>query len=89
MKRKLNLTKMKEALSVDTIAFRKGELIIRRGFFYTHGGSSEKIAARVVRNYPRAIITDHGEVWKPFRGGASVASQSHWYVKFTFPRMSA
>lgn len=89
MKRKLNLTKMKEGLHIDTIAFRKGEITIRRGFFYRHGGSAETIVARVVKRYPRAIIKDYGEVWKPFRGGASVANQSHWFVKFTFPRLNA
>ena len=33
--------------------------------------------------FPNAEILESGEVWKDFRGGASVAQQSHWFVKFT------
>ena len=79
----MTLQEIKEAVHCDTISRKNGVITIRRGFFYSHGGSADKIAARVLTAYPTATIVDSGEVWKPFRGGASVANQSHWYVKFT------
>jgi uncharacterized protein YhaN len=59
---------------------------IRRGFFYKHGGTSEKHAAAVSAQLTAGGIThkvvDHGEVYgKPFRGGASVKHQDHWWTK--------
>jgi len=31
----------------------------------------------------RTIIVSENEVWKPFRGGASVASGSHFYAELS------
>ena len=64
---------------------REGNLIFRRGFFYTNNGSAEKFAARIDNeltklNIPHTIV-DKGEVWRPFKGGATTKSQSHWWVK--------
>lgn len=62
---------------------RGGIYTIRRGFFYTMGKSSYDLKEAVVAAFPDATILEHGEVWKPFIGGASVRRQSHWFVKFT------
>ena len=70
-------------VSFDTLSQRDGVFTLRRGFFYRHGNDANKIAAKVQAALPDAMIVDRGEVWKPFRGGASVAQGSHWYVKFT------
>lgn len=69
----------------DSVSFKKGVFTVRRSFFYRHGGSSQKLADLVKINLPMATIIDHGEVWKPFNGGASVAQGSHWFVKFAVP----
>lgn len=74
---------VKTALRVDTASTKNGVYTIRKGFFYTNGFTAEKLAERVLEAYPEAKILDKGEVWKPFRGGASVAASSHWFVKFT------
>ena len=79
----LTVKQVRDLISVDTLSLKNGVFTARRGFFYTHGGSSEKLAARIQAALPQAVILDQGEVWKAFRGGASVANQSHWFVKFT------
>ena len=80
---------VKELLSElhpNTIGYRKnGNILCRWGFFYSHGGSSEKCVEKVKAlldlHNVRYSIADSGEVWKAFRGGASVANQSHWFVE--------
>ena len=68
---------------VDTVSHKNGVFTVRREFFYTHGRTAASLAAAITKLIPGAVITDSGEVWKPFRGGASTANSSHWYVKFT------
>lgn len=72
--------------SVDTIGKTKsGAVVVRRGFFYRNGMSSEKFSARVAELLKAAglefTVVREGEHYAPFRGGASVATQSHWYVE--------
>ena len=74
---------VKEALCVDQVVLSKGIFTVRHGFYYTHGFTAEKLVEHVKCAYPHATILDSGEIWKPFKGGASVARQSHWFVKFT------
>lgn len=78
---------IREALAgvADTVTFRDGEWTARRSFFYTNGCHAEHFEARVRECVPHATILESGEVWKPFRGGASVAQGSHWFVRFTTP----
>ncbi len=72
-------------IGIDTCSVKNGVFTARRGFFYTSGRTAEKFVACILKSFPTAIILDKGEVWKPFRGGASTTAQSHWFVKFTFP----
>jgi uncharacterized C2H2 Zn-finger protein len=77
-----SMQNVKSMLGVDTIS-KKGDIItVRKEFFYTFGKTAEDFVNRVKEKYPNAEIVDYGETWKPFRGGASTANQSHWYVKF-------
>lgn len=80
---------MKSATGADSVGKNKnGEYVFRREFFYTHGFTSEKWAAKVsaalTADGRAHRVTEHHEVWKPFRGGASTAQSSHWaaHVKF-------
>lgn len=71
--------------TVDTIGKnRKGEIVFRRGFFYRHGNTGEKFAERISSKLNeleiKHTVVDSGEIWKPFRGGASVAQGSHFYA---------
>jgi hypothetical protein len=72
--------------TADSVGKTKaGSIVIRRTFFYRNGMSSEKFTAAVKSlleqcGYEFQILRD-GEHYAPFRGGASVAQSSHWYVE--------
>ena len=59
--------------------------LFRQSYYYTHGGTSTKFMEKVKRNLTNAgiehTIIDDGDHWAAFKGGASVAKQSHWYVE--------
>jgi len=83
----LTVSKVRAALeySVETVGKNKdGNIVVRKGFFYTHGASAESFA-HVVRLKLRAAglkaeVVESGEVWRPFRGGANTANSSHWFA---------
>jgi hypothetical protein len=73
-------------IGIDQISRAKdGSYVFRRGFYYKHGGSSEEFAGRLSSEFTKLGISHkvlgNGEEYKPFRGGASVKNQSHWWVK--------
>lgn len=78
---------LREGMGFDSVSISKGIVTVRRGFFYRHGGTAEGFTAKVLEavreEFPRTEfeVVDSGEVWKPFKGGASTANQSHWFVK--------
>lgn len=74
---------MKCEIGADTISKRNGVYTARKEFFYTKGKTAADFVKRVTDAYPGAKILDSGEVWKPFKGGATTANSSHWFVKFT------
>ena len=76
-------TQVRDALNPDTLSQKNGVFTVRRGFSYKSGFTADAYAAEVLKAFPHATILQKGEVWKAFRGGASVAQQSHWFVKFT------
>jgi hypothetical protein len=70
----------------DTMATNKrGNLILRWSFFYTMGCTAQRYVKAVTDELTRHgishTIVDSGEVWKDFRGGASVAQGSHFFVE--------
>jgi hypothetical protein len=73
----------------DSFSCRNGVYTVRRGFFYRGRATAEGVAQSILKRLVEALpdhtitIVGHGEEWKPFRGGAPVAKQSHWWVKFT------
>ena len=79
------------APDINRSATKKGTYVFRRPFFFRSGGTAENWVATVSRalanNGLKFEVVDKGEVDKPFKGGASVANQSHWYVemKIDFP----
>lgn len=79
----MKTSELKEKIGATTVSVSKGVYTARRSFFYTKGRTAADFAAEVKAAVPGAVIIDFQEVFKAFRGGASVANQSHWWVKFT------
>jgi len=79
----LTLKIVRGTLLADSASVKANIFTVREGFFFTHGYTAEMLAERVLAAFPNVTILETGEVWKSFRGGASVAAQSHWFVKFT------
>lgn len=79
----VTLKQIKEKIHADSYSVKGNVFTLRWGFFYTMGKTTDKYEARIREAFPNCIIVDSGEVWKPFRGGAALAQQSHFYVKFT------
>ena len=68
----------------DYTSKRDGTLVFRKGFFYRNGCNSSNYANSVSKKLTEAgiphVILDDYEIWKVFKGGASVKNQSHWGV---------
>lgn len=82
------IAQVRDALthSADMVSKRKdGTIVIRRGFFYRQGNDAEDFFLHVGKKLKDAGIEfrvkDYGEVWTAFKGGASTAKQSHWWVE--------
>ena len=75
----------KDAFLADSVGRTKtGDVVLRKGSFYRMGKSAETFKAAVIRHYMdhgiEIQVVDFGAVYKDFRGGASVARSSHWFV---------
>jgi hypothetical protein len=80
------LAELGDVTGAHSISVRHGTYTCRRGFFCTGGFTSKKYANFILRNLKDVglvgLIVDHGEKWTRFIGGAPLARQSHWWVKF-------
>jgi hypothetical protein len=88
-KNKIGIKQVEELISADTLSLRNGVFTARRGFFYSGGVTAQAYAAGVIAAVPGAVLLDCGSKWTVFRGGASCANQSHWWVKFTVGPVAA
>jgi hypothetical protein len=82
----LDLKSVRKVINADSIGKNKaGNIVFRRGYFYRNGMDSEKFANFIMTKLNEfsidAKIVNHGDVWKQFRGGASVANSSHFFVE--------
>jgi hypothetical protein len=79
----MKMEEMRILIGATTLAKRRnGNYLARWSFFYTHGQTAETKAEIVTKKIPEAVVVDHTYVWKTFKGGASVANQSHFAVEF-------
>ncbi len=83
MDTKVTAPKVAKLTGVDSVSKRGDVFTARIGFYYPSGRTSQELADRITEAIPAATIIDHGEIWKPFRGDATVAQGSHWWVTFT------
>jgi hypothetical protein len=81
----IRLSDVRARLHCDSVSRTSGILTARWGFYYRHGRSAAAYAEHVLAAFPDATIIDRGDVDKPFRGSATVAQSSHFFVKFTLP----
>ncbi|MBF0556519.1 MAG: hypothetical protein HQK96_18525 [Nitrospirae bacterium] len=85
-----NFSKVKKVLEYEAVADvisrnSIGNVIIRRGFYYTFGETAENflkvVTAVLDKAGVRYDVVDSGEVYKRFVGSANIANSSHWYVE--------
>ena len=74
------------AALADSVSKRKdGTIVVRRGYYYTHGQDAESfqlaVGAALMKAGIRYSIKDYGDHWARFKGGAALAKQSHWWVE--------
>ncbi len=81
--RAVTMAEVREKIFADSYSQKDGVFTVRKGFYYRFGKTAEDFKGHVLEAFPTAKIEDYGEVNKSFRGGASVANQSHWFVKFS------
>lgn len=79
----MGTTKVRDEFHCDSLSKKGNVFTARVGFFFTHGRTPDCLVVRLGKVFPLATVIDKGMVWKDFRGGASVANQSHYWVKFT------
>lgn len=88
------LRTLSEMIAADKLSANKaGEFIARRSFFYRNGKTAKNFEASVasdlsgldpkVFGFSSFTILESGEIDKPFRGGAPIEKQSHWFVRFS------
>lgn len=87
MKTRRDAIKLIRTLHPDSVGTRKnGNVVCRWGFFYTNGRTPQQyidaVRSTLDGNGVPAIIVSAGENWAAFRGSASVAAQSHFFVEF-------
>lgn len=86
MKKLSALQIVKAAIRADSIGKNKdGNIVIRQGYFYRIGKTVDNLEARIRaglsrRNDIEFKVLGSGDHWAPFRGGASLVNQSHWWV---------
>lgn len=81
--KKLTSNKLSELLGYP-VKVSKGEFTIGKPYFYRTSSLSD-FKDRVIGKLGALCVPyeylDHGDTWKPFKGGANVWSQSHYWVK--------
>jgi hypothetical protein len=81
------ISQLREVLAgADSVGKKKnGTVMIRRGYFYRNGMNADSFLESVVQQLNnkgiKVEVVDFGDVWKPFRGSASVSRSSHWFVE--------
>ena len=74
------------SFSSDSISRkRNGNIVIRKTFYYRHGTTADSFLGNIEAKLQNAgidyTVVDYGEVWKPFKGGSTIANSSHWFVE--------
>ncbi len=60
---------------------RNGNFAILKGFYWKNSSAID-IADKLEKDFPNVEIIRTEDVYKPFRGGASIENSSHYYIEF-------
>jgi len=78
---------LSEIIMADQVSKKRdgsGNFIFRKGYYYSHGGTSDKFVNNITQqckdNNLNIEVVDSGDHWAAFNGGASIAKSSHWWV---------
>ena len=82
------MEEMQQKICADALSKRQGIYTARDEYFYRHGKTEQDLVNKIKAVFPNANIIEAGDHWAPFRGGASVARSSHWFVKFTISEVN-
>ncbi len=76
-----------ELLGTPSVRKVKGQFKYWQSYYWGSTKSADKLIARVKERIPNAVITDSGNHFHAFRGGASSGSRqdSYLWVTFTVP----
>jgi len=74
---------VRSALLADSYSVNDGVFTLRWGYFYSRGVTVQDKINYVLEKFPKVKIIDSGNNWKPFRGGATLRNQSHFFVSFS------
>lgn len=81
---------IRENSLADTVGKDKeGNIVLRKGYFYHNSqsgqGYKDKISASLTAAGIQHTVTDHGDHYAGFKGGAGVRANSHFYLKLKEP----
>ena len=79
-------SKIRQSVVADQISRKRdGSIVFRDGYFYRHGQTPEQFRDRIIASMDKTglkfTVTDFGDHWAAFNGGASLARSSHFYVE--------
>jgi len=84
--KEMTIKQVEEAMSdarVNKISkLRNGNFKAYFGYHYTNSQTVEQKEELVKKYLPNAEIIDSGDNWAPFKGGAPIQRQSHFWVEF-------
>ena len=63
---------------------KAGNYVIRLGYYYRMGKSQHIMEEKLKEKFPDVNIVKSWDKFTAFKGGASVANQSHFGVEFNF-----
>lgn len=82
--KQLTANKLNELLGYP-VKKSKAVFTVGKGYFYRTSSLTtfkDKIEAALSAHGIKFEYIDHGDKWKPFKGGANLWSQSHYYYSF-------
>jgi hypothetical protein len=78
-----------EGFHFDQVIVNLGVATVRKGFYYKFGMTAYQIGERLTAAFPGIEIVERQDIYKAFRGGASIAHSSHFLIRFRVDNLDA